>query len=294
MYNKGGRERPKPRACTENKKAPLFPNLPHEMASRMSSASAWAAPRASEPTFLRSHFECDDREEAFDRYQEYRHLEGTLATSDFWQYRDCLKDGFQATDEAGDVGCRGEIGNVACMSLDPARARYERIQQVLDASMERQLDVPSAVSDLFAAGLDLDEAYAKAGLPVPCGCSSSAPVRAAVAGDPAAGRVTGKGIRLAVGASPSIGMAVAAAFKGDRVVSVYDAGAITAYVGGRPANSPAAGGLAAAERAPGAKIWVRNMQEAGTGPSARGAMSTSAAGLYKTADASSLSTVWKA
>lgn len=222
-----------------------------------------------------------DAREAFDAYQDHRALEGTLATANYWQYHQCLKEGFQATDEAGAVGCRGGVPGVACASYDPARAGYERAQQIYGGIMERQMDIPAAVADLFAGGMDLEEAYAKAGMPMPCGAAAAA-VRLAAAGEPSASllRAGSKTQRLAVGGAGGIstyGMPVAAAYRGGRVVSSREGDAPAAYEKGRPAGMPAPGSKPGAKS--GAQIYTR-MHESGSGPTTYATMSTRDKDLY--------------
>lgn len=269
--------------------------------SRMAAQSAWAT-AGSNGNFLTTSYPDavpKDSREAFDSYQEYRALDGTLASAGYWQYNQCLKDGFQATDEAGNNNCRSEVGNVGCNSYDPARAGYERTQQILSAGMERQMDIPSNVADMFASGMDLDEAYAKAGVPISgYSCES---YNASTKQEPSATLVRGgigagsKHSRLAVngsaggaatGQTSAYGMSVAAAYKGDRVVSSFADGGPNAYKDGHPAEMPPPG--VKYPSAKGAQMYGRSM-EAGSGPSAYATMPTHgplSAGLFSLPDGS--------
>lgn len=259
-----------------------FCPLHHTMATRMSASAAWGPPSGSSMDLSTSYADAvpKDAREAFDAYQDHRALEGTLATAGYWQYHQCLKEGFQATDEAGAVGCRGGVPGVACASYDPARAGYERAQQIYGGIMERQMDIPDAVEDLFARGMDLEEAYAKAGVPMPCGAAAAA-VRIASAGEPSASlmRAGSKAQRLAVGGAGGIstyGMPVAAAYRGGRIVSSREGDAPAAYEKGRPAGMPAPGAKPAGT---GAQIYTR-MHESGSGPTTYATMATHDKTLY--------------
>jgi hypothetical protein len=235
-----------------------------------------------------------DSVEAFDAYQEKRYLDGTLETGAYWQYNQCLKDGYQATDDSGTVACRGEVPNIGCYSYDPARAGYERQQQILAAVMERELDIPDSVSTLFGDGMDLNDAYAKEGLPVPCG-DAPAPKSFVRAADPSATLVRGGigagakrgGMRLAssgAGQTAAYGMSAAAAYKNGRIVSTFERGAPNAYTLGpkaHPAEMPPPGTPFPSHK--GAQMYGRMLQ-AGEGPSTRSTMPTHGAlgkDLYK-------------
>lgn len=248
-------------------------------------AATWSAPDAGARDFLGTKYYPDDDREALDSYLDRRLLEGTIASSMHWQLSRCVKSGYQATEDAGDSNCRSAVGNVACTSLDADRAGFERRAQKASGGVERQMNLPAAALELYASGLELDEAMAKAGV-------HGGDVAKRLAGaEPSAGlarAATGKSMRLATSAgSASYGMAVAAAYRGGQVVSAFAHGAPTAYIAGRPADTPAPG----AKPTSGAAMYVRS-GESGYGPTTFATAPASAA-LFASADSSKLNSVWR-
>lgn len=247
----------------------------------MAAAAAWSAPAGSGGYFDTAyHF--TDRRECFDDYQDRRNMEGALDSAMFWQMGSCGKEGFQVTDEAGVAGCRAGVGGsgVACTSLDPSRAAYERLQQKIGGGVERQMAVPDVVADYFGDGADLDDAYRMAGMAFPV---EAVPDGSAACGagmrtaKPAAAKpmtpADVKAMRLSVnggaggpwtGRTTAHSMSAAAAYKGGKVVSVFADGVPPAYAGGHPAAMPEPGRAFGGVK--GATMYVRN-DACGSGPS---------------------------
>lgn len=199
-------------------------------------------------------------------YQEYRHLDGALGSSSFWQTSSCAKPGFQGASEGATVP------NVECTSLGPPIAGWERQQQILDSLASRQLDMPDQVLTEVGNGQDVDAAYARAGVapPIP-GLApplSTAPVRATAGG--------GRSMRAVAGASLGISgahtnsLSVAAAYgPGGRVMSTLALPGQPAFTAaGSPADMTEPG-KPAPPAAPGAMVYTRQ-HESGSGPTTYG------------------------
>ena len=191
-------------------------------------SDAWSQPVTLATTYAEGAVR--DAREARDAYGSSYNLENALATSAFFQVQDCVPSDFQATVEEGSAGQRGAIGNIACKSLTPSRAAWERAEQIASGTVERQMTLPPRVAQAFADGADLNEAYAAAGLPPPNGSLPAVPPAPSAwnAGWKSSMPKGGSKVRLAVGAASGSsaagarGMLTSAAFSGGRLAPSFD------------------------------------------------------------------------
>ena len=229
----------------------------------MAPVSAWL-----QPTDLGVSFRACNKtgqksaRDAFDAYQDHRNMEGAVATSNYWQTAGCEQEGFQASREGK------QQPNVYCKILPPSVAGWERQQQILDAMVERQFDMPPAVLEGLGRGLDVDEAYAQAGVAPPLeGLIAPTPARQqsvrATAGARGHSMRAVSGAALGIAGSHVNSLSVGAAFSGGKVLSTLEMPGTAAYsTAGSPANMAEPGKQPQAGK--GARIYTRQ-HESGSG-----------------------------
>jgi hypothetical protein len=234
----------------------------HNMAGKINTTSAWAQPTDLEADF-RSWVASGNKtsRDAFDSYQDFRNMEGAHDTSNFWQAESCNRDGFQAHEHGKTQP------NVYCKSLTPSVAGWERQQQIMDAAVERQLDLPPSVLAALGNGLDVDEAYAQSGVALPF-ANLTVPMPTQFRAVRAATSMRGHSMRAIAGASLGMSgahtnsLSVGAAYAGGRVLSTIEMPGTPAFSTNSPANMPEPGKSAPASK--GAIVYTRQ-HESGSG-----------------------------
>jgi hypothetical protein len=225
-------------------------------------STAWAQPTDMSADFRSCGFTgAKGGRDQLSAYQEYRHLDGALGSSSYWQTSSCAQPGFQVTSEGT------TMPNVECKSYSSSHAGYERQQQILDGLVSRQLDLPDSVLKELGNGLDVDAAYAQAGAapPIPgLAPPKPAPPMRAVAGGGRAMRAVA-GASLGMSGAHTNSLSVFAAYgPGGRVMSSLALPGQPAFsAAGSPANMTEPG-KPAPPAAPGAMVYTRQ-HESGSG-----------------------------